>query len=193
MRQRELAQLQSLRVVRARREPCWNSLEDHRWLLMFLAASELSAGMLELLRRYSTAVTRSPQEIHWESVAMGVLSVQNVSAAVSPKLRLTPPERWFASWALERQGTLRTPTVLRLEKNYGPQGIALMAAGFVWFFTGWIVGVIGIVLLVISNTRDPVSCYLIYVAIIFEILVFIRCAQGVRVGRWHRANRPLSS
>lgn len=111
-----------------------------------------------------------------------------VSANLSPKPWLSPPERWAATWAINRQRTHRTPRVIRLETNYGPVGISLMAAGFVWFFIGWLLAVIGIALLIVSHGREP---SLLYLGIVFQIPVFIRCAQGVRVGRRHRGDRPF--
>jgi hypothetical protein len=41
---------------------------------------------------------------------------------------LLPHERWFATRLLARQRTHRTPTILRMEYNYGREGITLCAA-----------------------------------------------------------------
>jgi hypothetical protein len=105
---------------------------------------------------------------------------------LTSNLRLTPPERWFASWALKRQATHRNPTVARLETDYGPQGIAVMAAGFALFFVGWIIVMTGIGFLIASSGRDAFSYYLIYAGVVFEIAVVLRCVQGTRVARRHR-------
>lgn len=68
---------------------------------------------------------------------------------------LFPPERQFARFILERQRTHRTPAILRLEKNYGPEGIATMAATILFALSGAIVGLTGIVVLFLSSGHGP--------------------------------------
>jgi hypothetical protein len=117
--------------------------------------------------------------------------MESASTDPTQKLWLTPPERWFASWALTRQRTHRTPVVVRLETNYGPRGIAIMGAALLLFFTGWIVCMVGSIFLYATRTNDPAAYYVIYVGIALELLTIIRCVQGVRVGRRYRGNRPM--
>jgi uncharacterized membrane protein len=65
-----------------------------------------------------------------------------------------------------------------------------MVAGYIWFFAGWIVVAIGIVLLIASRTTDSAGYYLIYAGIVLEIPAIIRCAQCAREGRRFRAEHP---
>jgi len=105
---------------------------------------------------------------------------------------LSPPERWAASWVLKQRRRNRSAQAVRFDENYGPVGASLMAAGYLWFFVGWILGVAGVAILVFNQTRDAIGYYFLYAGMALQILVFVRCAQGVRVGRRYRGERPIA-
>lgn len=107
---------------------------------------------------------------------------------------LLPPERWFAEFILKRQRTHRTPAILRLEENYGPDGIALMAAALTSGLSGALIGCTGIVLLFLSGGRGaPLTAgyCLLVIGILLEIPAMVRAAQGVHAGRRFRGDRPF--
>jgi len=114
--------------------------------------------------------------------------------SVSAGHRLLPQERWFASLILERQRTHRTPDILRMEQNYGPEGIALWAAAVITVLPGQLIAVSGIAfmlasggggnLLTLGYSLDGFGAILI-------LLGSIRTFQGIREGRAFRDGRPF--
>ena len=70
-------------------------------------------------------------------------------------LWLLPPERWFVLFALKRQRAHRTRPILELEQNYGPEGIALLAAGVAVGLCAGVFACLGITLLLLSADRGP--------------------------------------
>ena len=112
--------------------------------------------------------------------------------SVSAGYRLLPQERWFASWILERQRTHRTPDILRIEQNYGTEGIALWAAAVITVFPGQLIVVSGIVFMLASGgggTLLTVAYSLDGFGVILCLLGSIRAFQGIRAGRAFRGNR----
>jgi len=113
---------------------------------------------------------------------------------VAPGHWLLPPERWFASFILERQRTHRTPPILRAEQNYGPEGIALMAAAILWCLIGAVVGFVGMALLFLSDDHGPLlhpGYYIIFAGVVLEVPSLIRSIQGASAGRRFRGDRPF--
>jgi hypothetical protein len=113
---------------------------------------------------------------------------------MTPGHRLLPPERWFATLTLERQRSRRTPAVVRLEQNYGPEGIALAAAAILWGLIGALFGCIGIVFLFVSGGRGSflhAGYYLIFAGILLEVPAVTRAIQGIYVGRRFRGTRSF--
>jgi hypothetical protein len=113
---------------------------------------------------------------------------------VAPGHRLLPPERWFASLILERQRTHRTSAILRVEQNYGSEGIALLAAAILVGFAGALVGCSGFIFLFLAAGHGPLVgagywCFL--AAIVLESAAVIRGLQCARVGRRFRGDRPF--
>jgi hypothetical protein len=107
---------------------------------------------------------------------------------------LLPHERWFASLILKRQRTHRTPAILRMEQNYGPEGIALMSAGMMTAFPGQIIGCVGIVLLLTSGDHGSVltvAYWTMGAGVLLAALGSIRYVQGVYAGRRLRGDRPF--
>jgi len=108
--------------------------------------------------------------------------------------RLLPPERWFAAFILERQRNHRTTSVLRIEQNYGPEGIVLWAAGMVTVFPGQLIAVAGILLLLVaggSGSLQLAGYWLMGVGVMMILLGSVRYVQGVRAGRVFRGDRPF--
>lgn len=113
---------------------------------------------------------------------------------VAPGYRLLPPERWFASFILERQRTHRTPAILRTEQNYGPEGIALLAAAILFGLCGAITGCCGFVFLFLADGHGPLvglgyGC--LFAAIVLECPAVIRGIQCASAGRRFRGDRPF--
>jgi hypothetical protein len=107
---------------------------------------------------------------------------------------LLPPERWFASAALERQRTHRTPTILRLEQNYGPEGIALLAAGVLLWLLGVAIAMVGVVVLFVSGGDGltfRLGNYLLFAAMVVGVPAIVRAIQASYAGRRFRGDRPF--
>jgi hypothetical protein len=103
--------------------------------------------------------------------------------------RLLPPERRFASVILERQRTHRTTAIVRMERNYGPEGISLMASAIFWGLTGGCIGCVGLILLFLSGDHGPLlrsGYWLMGVGIVLEFPAIIRAFQGIFVARRFR-------
>jgi hypothetical protein len=108
--------------------------------------------------------------------------------------RLLSPERRFASFIVERQRTHRTPPILRMERNYGPEGIAFMAASILSGLAGAAVGCTGFVLLLTSQGHGNLlhtGYYLMLAGIALECLAMTRAVQGIYAGRRFRVNRAF--
>ena len=108
--------------------------------------------------------------------------------------KLTPPEAWFSDWMLRRQQAHRTAPLLRLEQDYGPEGIALGAAAILLGLTGAVVGWVGLILLLASGGRGPMlhpAYYVIVAGILIELPAIIRSVQGIYAGRRFRGDRPF--
>jgi hypothetical protein len=116
----------------------------------------------------------------------------NMSAA--PGHRFLPHERWFVSFILERQRTHRTPDILRIEQNYGPEGIALGVASMATLTPGALIVGAGTLLLLISGGGGSLLT-LGYkrnsLGIILILLGSIRLVQAIRAGRAFRGGRPF--
>lgn len=107
---------------------------------------------------------------------------------------LTPPERWFALFILERRRTHQPLKSPHLDQNYGPEGIALMAAAILWGMIGAIVGLTGIALLLASGDHGPLlhpGYYLMFAGILLEFPSITRSIQGIYAGRRFRGDRPF--
>jgi hypothetical protein len=114
--------------------------------------------------------------------------------SVAPGHRFLPHERWFVSFILERQRTHRTPDILRIEENYGPEGIAVGAASMATLTPGVLIVGAGTVLLLTSGGGGSLLTLgykLNSLGIILILLGSIRLAQGMRAGRVFRGGRPF--
>ena len=104
-------------------------------------------------------------------------------------LRLLPPEDRFALLVLRRQQTHPTPTVLRIERNYGREGVALAAAGLMWGNIGALIGLVGMIALLASGDHGPglaVGYVLCVGALTVEIPALTRVGQAIHTGRRFR-------
>lgn len=118
-----------------------------------------------------------------------------VTDASSPiRHRLLPPERRFAKLILARRKAQRTPAIVRLEHNYGQEGIALLAASVLVAILGMSVGFIGVGLLLVSGGRDPlvsVAPWIVAIGGLLTGLALMRWAQAKTEGRRFRGSRPF--
>jgi hypothetical protein len=113
--------------------------------------------------------------------------------ALAPGHHLLPHERWFASSTLERQRTHRTPYILRMEQNYGPEGITLWAAAMSTLLPGSLMVVSGIAFMLASGggTLLALGYWLDGFGAILLLLGSIRTFQGIRAGRAFRGSAPF--
>lgn len=112
----------------------------------------------------------------------------------APSHWLCPPERWFADWILDRQQTHRTPAILRMERNYGPEAIALWAVATIAGLLGGVVGCAGLTCLLLSGDHGALLAAgysLLLAGIVLEIPSLIRSVQGIYTGRRFRGDRPF--
>jgi hypothetical protein len=70
---------------------------------------------------------------------------------------LLPHERWLAAWVLSLQQANPTPVALRQQQNYGPDGVTLLAAGRAGVGFAFIVGIVGIILVLASQASGTVG------------------------------------
>jgi hypothetical protein len=119
--------------------------------------------------------------------------IEDRNMSVAPGHRLLPHERWFASSTLESQRTHRTPYVLRMEQNYGPEGIALWGAAMSTVLPGALMVVSGIAFMLASGggTLLALGYWLDGFGAILVLLGSIRTFQGSRAGRAFRGNRAF--
>jgi hypothetical protein len=113
---------------------------------------------------------------------------------VAPGHHLLPHERWSASFLLEWQRSHRTSAILRMEQNYGPEGIALIAAGLITVLPGMLLVVLGFACLVASGGHPLLLTLLYWLWGIGFILMFwgsIRSVQASKAGRAFRGGRPF--
>ena len=114
--------------------------------------------------------------------------------SVAPGQHLLPHERWFASSTLRRQRTHRTPDILRMEQNYGPEGITLWAAAMSTVLPGALMVLSGFAFMLASGgsgTLLTVGYSLDGLGVILCLLGLIRAFQGIRAGRAFRGSRPF--
>jgi len=118
----------------------------------------------------------------------------------APGHHLLPHERWFASLILERQrahrnsATPRNPATLRMEQNYGPEGIALIAAGLITVLPAMLLVLLGFVCLIASGGHPWLLTLLYWLyGIGFALMLWgsIRSVQASNAGRAFRGGRPF--
>jgi hypothetical protein len=120
--------------------------------------------------------------------------IEDRNMSLAPGHHLLPHERWFASSTLGNQRTHRTPYILRMEQNYGPEGITLWAAAMSTVLPGALMVVSGIVFMLASGgggTLLTVGYSLDGFGVILCLLGSIRAFQGSRAGRAFRGNRAF--
>ncbi len=92
----------------------------------------------------------------------------------------------------ERQRTYRTPAILRLEGNYGPDRLAFVSATVFWGLAGCAVGITGIICFFASADHGwlvGAGYVLIVLAIILEFPSIVRATQGIYAGQSFRGDR----
>jgi UPF0716 family protein affecting phage T7 exclusion len=117
-----------------------------------------------------------------------------VEVELKPSHYLLPHERWFAGVILERQRTHRTRAVVRMQGNYGPEGIMLMASGLATIIPGVIVALSGLAILYASigdHSLAGIASYLMGLGAAAVVAGEIRVIQASRAGRAFRGSRPF--
>lgn len=117
-----------------------------------------------------------------------------VTEDLAPGHHLLPPERRFASYILERQRTHRTAAILRMEQNYGPEGIVLRSAAMVWGLLAAVVGFTGVGILFAAPDHGLLfhsGYFVIAIGVVLALLSIFRSIQGTYAGRRFRAGRPF--
>ena len=107
---------------------------------------------------------------------------------------LLPLERWFASRIRKHQKANPSPLILRLERNYGDDGIALMAASILANSLASTAGIVGTAFLFISGDQGSLaqSGYsLLFAAMAVGAIGVVRASQCIHVGRQFRGDRPF--
>jgi hypothetical protein len=100
-----------------------------------------------------------------------------------------PYERWFVALVQRRQLDHRTGSVVRAETNFGPDGVALMAAGLFTMLPGEVAIVTGVTILLSSSTSALAATGIALVALGIGVIAAgaVRLAQAVPVGRAFRS------
>jgi len=104
-----------------------------------------------------------------------------------------PHERWFADYAVERQRTHRNAFNMRMDKNYGPEGIQLFWFGLANGILGWAIVVVGIVVMLLSIAAPPlfgISVGVVGVGCALVLIGLLRMAQCSKAGHIYRDGRP---
>jgi hypothetical protein len=104
-----------------------------------------------------------------------------------------PHERRFAAYAIQRQRARRSAYNVRMEENYGPEGIRLFWFGFADGILGWAICVTGIVIMLPSIAIPPlwpISRSVVEIGCVLALIGLLRLAQGARAGRIYRDGRP---
>ena len=105
---------------------------------------------------------------------------------------LLPPEQWLAKLVEERQRTHRTRPILRLEQNYGREGLRLLSAAYLWGIGVIVCSIIGFGIIVGTQDRGGlVEVLVIAAAFLFLVPAIIRSRQGYWEGRRFRGDRQF--
>jgi hypothetical protein len=106
---------------------------------------------------------------------------------------LLPHERRSAESWLRSQAANRTAGVLQFEQNYGPSGIALIAAGFASIWPAVTIASIRFfaVLAASNDSLFRLGYTLICVGMVLSLPGFFRLRQAAKSGRTFRDGRPL--
>jgi hypothetical protein len=105
-------------------------------------------------------------------------------------MSLSAPERIVALAVWRRQDEVRSRLVIRVERTFGRDGIALLAAGLALVMVGELLAATGVLLLPLSSagTAGSVAGYIqLALAVALVVAGVIRIRQGLRVGRAFRA------
>ena len=117
------------------------------------------------------------------------------SSRIEGKHRLLPHERWFVSLVMKSRQAHQPSKSPRLDQNYGPEGISLIAAGFATAFPGQLAGCVGITLLIMFGSGGgsivTVAFSLMGAGVLLGALGSVRYAQAGYAGRRFRGDRPF--
>jgi hypothetical protein len=103
---------------------------------------------------------------------------------------LLPHERWFANKAIRNTDAPEGSARWRMWQTYGPQGAPLRLAGAIDLFLGLILGMVGVILITVSEGEGTLG-YTGYVIAIAGMAIIL--FAGVRFGQGTRAGRKFQS
>jgi hypothetical protein len=109
-------------------------------------------------------------------------------------LPLLPYERWYATSMLARQQGHQTRFVLRMQQNYGPEGLVLRAAATINQGLSSMFCLVAIGLMIASGGRGPLDLtgyLLLALTCCLGTLCFARARQAKTAGRAFRGGRPF--
>jgi hypothetical protein len=107
---------------------------------------------------------------------------------------LVPHERCAARWILRRQQNHRTPAIEKMQANYGPEGIELLAIAAITGFGAALVVLAGMALLFVSGGQGTlgVAAYVVMgMGASGEFLPSVRSIQAAKAGKEWRNGRPF--
>ena len=109
--------------------------------------------------------------------------------------RLLVNERWLADWIRKQQDSgPGTPASLRMQAQYGPEGIRLIGAVIADSFTGAAIMAVAAIIETIFQHQQASAiaapCLLI-IGLGTCALGFMRARQASTAGKKHRANHPF--
>jgi len=108
-----------------------------------------------------------------------------------PRHRLLPHERWLADAGARRGPAPQGSDRWRMQQNYGPEGLALVQAGFANLGPGWLIAIAGIVLQFIGAGGSTLADILIGIGLIIMVAGLVRYIQAGRAGRIYRNGRAF--
>lgn len=148
------------------------------------------AGSSVCLLTFSVRSQTRQTKLSVVSVRSKLMSAQPVTSH-----HLLPHERWAATTVVDLQRTNPTAAVLRLRRNYGPEGIALLYAGCASGLPASVIGFVAGMLLVATSSDSgslvSIAYWMLVVTICLASLGFVRAVQGILAGRRFRAGRPF--
>ncbi len=79
----------------------------------------------------------------------------------------------------------------RLQQNYGPDGLALLQAGFANLAPGWLITMTGVVWQFFAGGGSALASYLAGIGVLIMLWGLVRYIQMGRAGRTYRNGRPF--
>lgn len=113
---------------------------------------------------------------------------------VVPGHRLFPHERWLVAFGVRRRRETPSLRSSKVDRNYGPVGVALFNAGMATGLPGGVIGMVGLILLLASGGRRPLVTIAYWTMGMSAVLLFLgilRLIQVTDAGKRFRGDRPF--